>query len=122
MAKISEFQWQGGMVLECKECPTTFQFAAGEPEELEEVIKNVVNHKHIVDGGGSSINQRARATGSGVRIMQSGRDMHVTNSVTGSVHGGLIQAAIVEGSIEFPTPKAKFVRPWGADPKTDPNR
>lgn len=86
MAQISEFQWQGGIVLECKKCPTTFQFGAGDPEELEEVIKNVVNHKHVIEGGGSTVNQSAVAHGS-ARIVQGGRDVFFTNDTSSRVTG-----------------------------------
>jgi hypothetical protein len=107
VAKISEFGWMGGIVLQCTECPSQFQMAAGDPEAFENVVQKIVDHKHVIENGATgTINMTARATGPNTSIMQSGRDLHVSNHVAGHT-GPLVQAGDIGGSVTIDGGPAK---------------
>lgn len=122
MAKISEFGWVGGLVLMCTECPSQFQLAAGDPEAFEKVVQKIVDHKHVIENGASgTINQTATATGPNTSIVQSGRDLHVSNRVTGHT-GPLLQAGNIDGGVNIgssPEPSTDFFWPKGESRVTD---
>lgn len=85
MARTSEFTFLGSIALGCKKCPAQFQFAADTVQELEDVMKRVVEHRHI-DARSQSTQEQA----------VSAEAVRVHNVVSGSVTGPVVQIGVQE--------------------------